>query len=147
MAGNAPRQWGPNEWGNYQDRCNLANYQNWSGMNNWWGIPTPPKEKGRCAKGGNQKPMGRSPRTDPGGKAYQDIEWALKTNGGSVAGNMPLLIEFANYVDWEADGGGWASMLHSRPVYMGYFINYLKGIATSVIDKNSGGFAKRNSEE
>ena len=41
---------------------------------------TPPKYKGSIEKWGNQNPIGRAPMDGPGGKAYQDSEWALKTN-------------------------------------------------------------------
>ena len=61
---------------------------------------------------------------------------------------MPLLSEFANYVDRETDARRWARMLYCRPISMeeDYFINYLKGIGTSVLDKNAGGFLKHKLE-
>ena len=45
----------------------------------------PPQYKGSFAKGEHRNPVGKTLRTDPGGKAYQDSDRALKTNGGYVA--------------------------------------------------------------
>ena len=75
----------------------------------------PPKNKGNFAKGRNRNPIGRTLRADHGSKAFRDIDWDLKTNGRSVAGNMPLLSEFTNYADWDTDAGRWAMMLHNPP--------------------------------
>ena len=54
----------------------------------------------RFRKTGNQNPAGRAPTTDHGGKVYHDSDFALKTIGRSLAGNMHLLIEFTRYWDW-----------------------------------------------
>ena len=51
------------------------------------------------AKWGNLNPVGKAPMADPGGKVYQDSDWVLKTNEGSLAKNMPLLIQFTRYGD------------------------------------------------
>ena len=93
--------------------------------------------------------MGTSPRADPGGKAYQDSEWALRTNERSVARNIPLLSEFTNYADWETDARRRAMMLYNRPIRMGvdYFVNNLNDIAASILAKNAGGFAKHKSKQ
>ena len=85
----------------------------------------PPRNKDSFAKGGNPNPIGGTPRTDPGGKAYRDIDWALKTNERAVATNMALLSEFTNYGDWATDARRWPAMLYNRPIGTGldYFIN------------------------
>ena len=49
---------------------------------------------------------GRAIRIDHGGKFYKDSEWALKTNGISLARNIPLLSEFSRYGEWGGGGGG-----------------------------------------
>ena len=61
---------------------------------------------------------------------------------------MPLLSEFASYVDWEADARRWAMMLYNRPISMAvdYFVNNMNDNETSVIYKNAGGFSKHKSE-
>ena len=51
----------------------------------------PQKNNGSFAKGENPNPTGRTPTTDPAGKAYGDSDFALKTNGRSVAKNMHLI--------------------------------------------------------
>ena len=73
--------------------------------------------------------MGGNRKTDPGGKARKDSDRALKTNERSVATNMPLLSEYANYGDWETDAERWEMMLYNRPISSGvdYFVNNLKG--------------------
>ena len=71
--------------GDYQERCNFTNSHNLYGSNNWETTPIPPKNKGSYAKGRNRNLIGRTLRTDPCGKASQDSDWALKTNGRSVA--------------------------------------------------------------
>ena len=97
--------------------------------------------------------MGKNPKTDPGGKAYEDIDWGLKTNVRALAKNMPLLRKYTNYGDWETDATRWAMMLYSRPISSGvdYFANNLKGRKTSKIDVAAGGFlnhkAKSESDE
>ena len=42
-------------------------------------------------KRGDRNPVGMPVGNDPGGKAYQDSDGALKTNERAVAENMPLL--------------------------------------------------------
>ena len=79
----------------------------------------PPKGNGSFAKGGNQNPMGRAPRTDPGGNAYQYSDLALKTNEVYLPKNMPLIREFPRNLDWETDAKRWAMMLYNHPVSMG----------------------------
>ena len=127
MAEKGPRQWEPTELGNYQERRNYMNFQNWYGSNNWETTPTPPQYKGSFEKwgGGNRNPIGRTLRTDPGGNAYQGSDFALKTNGGSVAKNMPLLSKFTSYVDRETDARRWAMVLYKRPLStaVDYFVN------------------------
>ena len=66
----------------------------------------------------------------------------------SLAKNMPLLGEFACYVDWETDAKRWAKMLYNHPISVGvyYFINNLKDDKGSLMDKNAVGFLKRKLE-
>ena len=80
-------------------------------------------------------------QTDHGCKAYKDIDWDLRTNEGAIAKNMPLLIEFANYDDWETDTTRWVRMLYNRPVSLGldYVVNNPNGRKTSKIDAWAGG--------
>ena len=63
----------------------------------------PPREgKGSFCRCESRNPGGKYLRTDPGGKVYQDIDWALKTIGGSLDNNMPLLSEFSRYGNGES---------------------------------------------
>ena len=58
------------------------------GMPNWGRNPGPPittDGKGSFDKWGNLNPIGRAPRTDHGGKVYDDTDWALKTIERSLA--------------------------------------------------------------
>ena len=57
----------------------------------------PIKGNGDFDKWESQNPAGEASRADPGGKDHHDSDLALKTNGRSIAKNMPLLIEFAGY--------------------------------------------------
>ena len=66
-------------------------------------IPTTTQHNGSFAKGANPTLTGENRKTDPGGMAYEDIDWDLKTNGRAVAKSMPLLRGYANYGDWETD--------------------------------------------
>ena len=58
------------------------------------------KEMVASINGEIETPTGREPMTDPGGKVYQDSDWALKTNERSLAKNMPLLSEFTRCGEW-----------------------------------------------
>ena len=74
-----------------------TDYRYWGGIPNWGRNPGPPiPTNGKCNfdKWGDRNPRGRTPRADPGCKVCQYIDWALKTNGGSLAKDMPLLSEF-----------------------------------------------------
>ena len=86
MEGKAPKQGETADWAqNLRGWYAYMDYGNWLGVDNWVQnveTPTPSKGKGGFLNGGNQNPMGRAPMTDPGGKVYQDSDWALKTNGG-----------------------------------------------------------------
>ena len=125
-------------------------YCNWLGDN--WArnleTPMPSKGMGGFAKWGNQNPMCRSPRADPGGKVYHGSDWALKTKGRSLAKIMPLLSEFTFYVDWETDVARWAKMLYIRPISqrVDYFPNNLEGNKSSLADKSAGGVLKHKSK-
>ena len=114
-----PIQLAPTEWGNDRGRYNDRHCQNRLGPNEWRQLAAPSKYKGSCAKGGHQNPVCKTLRNDPGGKAYQYIDWALRTNEGSVATNMPLLRGFTNYADREADARRWAITSYIRPINMG----------------------------
>ena len=107
-----------------------------------------PQHKGSFAEGGNPMSTGGNLKADPGGKAYTDSDWALKTNGRAVAKNMPWLSEYANYSDCETDAERWAMMLYNRPVSLGidYFVNNSNGRKTSKIDVAPGGFLKNKAK-
>ena len=108
----------------------------------------PTQHKGSYAntgKGGKQTLLGGGNlKTDPGGKAYEDSEWALKTNGGAIAKNMPLLMEYANYGAWETEAMRRPRMLYNRPISSGiyYVVNNLMGRRGAKIDVEEGGFLK-----
>ena len=119
-------------------------YGNWLGVDNWVQnveTPTPSKGKGGFLNGGNQNPMGRAPRTDPGGKVKQDSDCDLKTNERSFAKNMLLLSEFTCNVDWGAATKRWEKMLYNHPISQGvdYFINNLISSKSSLTDNHAGG--------
>ena len=63
-------------------------YSKWFGVNNWVRNMEKPMQSegtGGFAKWRKPKSDGRAPRTDPGGNAYGDSDWALKTNERSLA--------------------------------------------------------------
>ena len=64
-------------------------YQGLIGSNGWGGPIPIPQHNGSYAKGGNPTLMGKNLKTDPGGKACKDSDWAFKTNEGDVAKNIP----------------------------------------------------------
>ena len=61
---------------------------------------------------------------------------------------MPLLSEFASYLDWEAAAEIWAKMLYNRPVSqrVDYSISNLADNESSLTDKNAGGFLKHRAK-
>ena len=69
-----PTQWGPTGWGNNHERYNDWHYHNWCVSNECGKFAMPPTHKGSFARGGNPNPIGRTPWTDPGGKAYEEDE-------------------------------------------------------------------------
>ena len=88
--------------------------------------------------------MGKNLKTDHWGMAYEDSEWALKTNARSIVKNMPLLREYANYGDRETEAKRWPTMLYSRPIRSGvdYFAINLQDREAAKIDVGEGGFRK-----
>ena len=66
-------------------------------------------------KGGPDTSGGGNIKTDHGGKAYEGIERALKTNGRAIVENMPLLRGYTNYGAWETEATRRPSMLYNRP--------------------------------
>ena len=127
---------------------NGANYQGRIGPSGWGqSIPTP-HHKGSFAKGEKPELMGENLKTDPGGRAYEDIDCDLKTNERALAKNMPLLSEYTNYGDWATDAARWARMLRNHPASLGvdYFVNNLNGRNTSKIDVGEGGFLTHNAK-
>ena len=107
------------------------------------------QHKGSFVKGGgNPTLMGENLKTDHGCNAYEDIDWALKTNGRSIAKNMPLLSEYANYGDRETDDTRWPMTLYNRPISLGvdYFVNNLEDRQSSKIDVEAGVRLKRTAK-
>ena len=76
--------------------------------------------------------------------AYEDSDWALKTNERGIAKNIPLLGEYANYGDWETESKIRPMMLYNRPKISGvdYFVNNLGVGKTAKIDVDAGGSLK-----
>ena len=72
-------------------------------------------------------------KADHGGKAYKDIDWALKINESAIARKIPLLIEFDNYDDRGTDTMRLVRMFYNRPVSLGvdYVVNNPKHRETS----------------
>ena len=108
-------------------------------MPNWNQNPGPPattQGTGGYAKGVNQNPPGKAPRTDHGGKVYQDSGWDLKPNGRSLSGNMPLLSGFTRY---GVAAKRWAKMLYNHALcsWVVYIFNNLKGDKNSLTGKNA----------
>ena len=58
---------------------------------------------------------------------------------------MPLLIEYANYGDWETEAERRPMMLYNRPISSGvdYFVNNSKARKSAKIDVEACGFLKR----
>ena len=136
--------WGATSERNLNERSKDMSYQRWIGSNAW-GKSTPiPQHEGGFAKGGDPMFMGGSLKTDPGCKAYEDRDFALKINERPVSKNMPLLSEFANYGDYETDAKRWVGMLYNRPVSLriDYFVNNSEGRKASEIDVGEGDFLK-----
>ena len=92
--------------------------------------------------------MGRAPMTDPVGKVYQDSDWDLKTNGRSLAKNVPLRSEFTYYGDLGNAAKRWAKMLYVHPISNGvdYFIDNSKDCKSSISAKNAGGFPNQKAK-
>ena len=59
-----------------------------------WGESGPTLQLKAITKRGKKSPMRPNLKVDPGGNAFEDSEWALKLNEGSVVETMPLLSEF-----------------------------------------------------
>ena len=87
-----------------------------------WGSIPQTQHKGsftNAGKGGKPTYGGTHLKTDHGGKAYEDSERDLKTNGRGIVKNIPLLSEYANYGDWEAEAKRCPMMLYNRPISLG----------------------------
>ena len=145
-AENAPMVWAStNDWGENEWRGDL-NLQGW--LTNGWGESIPQTQHNgsfaNTGKGGEASTGGGNLKTDPGCKAYEDSEWALKTNGRAIVKNMHLLRGCANYGDWGNEAIRRSRMLYSRPVSLGmdYFVSNLKGREGAEIDVDACGFLK-----